>query len=241
VDRGHPWRDDALAALEAALTQGAVAVKWLPSSMNIDLRDPRCRPFFERLARAGVPLVVHCGEEKAAPGAQRDDLNNPLHLRVPLALGVPVIVAHCGSLGQAIDEDRPSKPAVPAFELFARLMDERAHEGRLFGDLAAVFQRNRSDAVWQTLLARADWHHRLVHGSDHPLPGVMPLVSLKRLVRAGLLEQAHAAPLQRLREHNPLLADLVIKRTLAQRGARLPAAVFEGRALAAIAALARPA
>jgi mannonate dehydratase len=227
----HPYRDDALPALEAALAAGAVAMKWLPSSMNIDLRDPRCRRFGERLASAGVPLVVHCGEEKAAPGAHQDSLNNPLHLRPLLALGVPVIVAHGASLGQAIDEDKPSRPLVPAFELFARLMDERAHEGRLFGDLSAVFQRNRTDEVWHALLRRTDWHGRLLHGSDHPLPGVMPLVSLRRFIRAGLLDAAHAAPLQRLREHNPLLADLVIKRTLASGGARLAAAVFEGRAL----------
>ena len=213
----HPYREDALPALEAALGDGpgggAVAVKWLPSSMNIDLRDPRCRPFGERLARAGVPLVVHCGEEKAAPGAHQDTFNNPLHLRPLLALGVPVIVAHGASLGQAIDEDKPSKPAVPAFELFARLMDDKAHEGRLFGDLSAVFQRNRTDDVWHALL------------------GVMPLVSFRRFIRAGLLAEQHAAPLQRLREHNPLLADLVIKRTLSSGGAKLPAAVFEGRAL----------
>ncbi|MEY3253987.1 MAG: hypothetical protein RL227_2960, partial [Pseudomonadota bacterium] len=227
----HPYRDDALPALEAALAAGAVAVKWLPSSMNIDLRDPRCRPFCERLARAGVPLVVHSGEEQAVPGAHREEFGNPLHVRALLAHGAPVIVAHCGSLGSAIDEDRPSKPVVPAFDLFARLMDERAHEGLLFGDLSAVFQRNRTDAVWHALLSRPAWHGRLLHGSDHPLPGVMPLVSFKRFIRAGLLDEAAAAPLQRLREHNPLLADLVIKRTLRHQGHGLSAALFEGRAL----------
>ncbi len=227
----HPYRDDALPALEAALAAGAVAVKWLPSSMNIDLRDARCRPFCERLARAGVPLVVHSGEEKAVPGAHREEFGNPLHVRALLAHGAPVIVAHCGSLGSAIDEDLPSKPVVPAFDLFARLMDERAYEGRLFGDLSAVFQRNRTDAVWHALLSRPAWHGRLLHGSDHPLPGVMPLVSFKRFIRAGLLDETAAAPLQRLREHNPLLADLVIKRTLRHQGRGLAAAVFEGRAL----------
>jgi uncharacterized protein len=223
----HPYREDALAALEAALGGGAVAVKWLPSSMNIDLRDSRCRPFCERLARAGVPLIVHCGEEKAAPGAHRDELVNPLHVRHVLAHGCTVIVAHCGSLGSALDEDRPSAPPAPAFDLFARVMEERAWEGRLFGDLSAVFQRNRTDAVWRALLERRHWHGRLLNGSDHPLPGVMPLVSFKRLARAGVLDLAHAAVLQRLREHNPLLADLVIKRTLSWQGHRLPPAVFE--------------
>lgn len=230
----HPYRDDALEALEWALAHGAVAVKWLPSSMNIDLADPRCRPFCERLARAGRPLVVHCGEELAVPGARREALVNPLHVRHALAHGVAVIVAHGASLGHALDEDRPSRPEVPAFELFARLMGEREHEGRLFGDLAAVFQRNRRPEVWRAVLERRDWHHRWVHGSDHPLPGVMPLVSLKRLARAGLLNEAAVPVLQRLREHNPLLADFVIKRSLRAGGTALPPAVFEARALDAL-------
>ena len=69
----HPYREDALTALAAALDAGAVAVKWLPSAMNINLADARCRPFYDLLAQRRVPLVVHCGEEKAAPGAGRDE------------------------------------------------------------------------------------------------------------------------------------------------------------------------
>ena len=228
----HPYRADALARLDAALAAGARAVKWLPSAMNIDLRDPRCRPFCERLARAGRPLIVHCGEEHAVPGAGRDELGNPLHVRHVLAHGVRVIVAHCGSLGHAVDEDRPSRPEVPSFDLFARLMDEPAHGQRLLGDISAVFQRNRSAEVWRTVLQRQDWHDRLLHGSDHPLPGLMPLFSLAKLERAGLLAAADVEPLTRVREHNPLLFDLLLKRRLRAGSARLGAGIFEGRALA---------
>jgi hypothetical protein len=39
----HPYAPTALQDLDAAIAGGAVAVKWLPSAMNIDLRDPRCR------------------------------------------------------------------------------------------------------------------------------------------------------------------------------------------------------
>ena len=236
----HPYRGDALARLEAALAGGAVAVKWLPSAMNIDLRDPRCRPFYERLARAGQPLIVHCGEEKAVPGAGRDDLGNPLHVRAALARGVTVVMAHCGSLGQAADEDRRSRPHVPAFDLFARLMDEPGHAGLLLGDTSAVFQRNRPASVWRTVLERQDWHGRLLHGSDHPLPGVMPLFAPSRLVQAGLLDEADAPVLLRVRDHNPLLFDLLLKRRLHAGAARLPAAVFEARALARQATTVQP-
>jgi len=227
----HPYREDALTRLDAALQAGAVAVKWLPSAMNIDPRDPRCRPFCERLSSAGVPLIVHCGEEKAVPGARRDDLVNPLLVRHLMAHGATVIVAHCASLGHALDTDVATAPKVPAFDLFARLMAEREWQGRLFGDIAALFQRNRKPRVWRSVLQRDDWHERLLHGSDHPLPGLMPLFSLPALQRAGLLAPADVAPLQGLREHNSLLFDLVLKRRLRAGTARLPAALFEARAL----------
>ena len=227
----HPYRADALARLDAALAAGAVAVKWLPSAMNIDLRDPRCRPFCERLARAGRPLIVHCGEEKAVPGAGRDELGNPLLVRHALATGATVVVAHCASLGQAADTDRRSAPLRPAFDLFARLMDEPAHAGRLLGDVSAVFQSNRTPDVWRAVLQRQDWHGRLLHGSDHPLPGVMPLFSTARLQRAGFLDAAQVDTLNQVRQHNPLLFDLLLKRQLRAGSARLPAAVFEAQAL----------
>ena len=43
----HPYRADALAALALAKEGGARAVKWLPSTMNIDPASPRCAPFYD--------------------------------------------------------------------------------------------------------------------------------------------------------------------------------------------------
>lgn len=225
----HPYRDDALERLQRALADGALAVKWLPSAMNIDLRDARLKPFYDRLARADLPLIVHCGEEQAVPGAQRDDLGNPLLLRAPLQHGVRVIAAHCASLGAAHDLDRPTRGKTPAFTLFERLMDEREWQGRLLGDVSALFQRNRGAAAWRTVLQRDDWHGRLLHGSDYPLPGIGPLYSLAALVRAGLLDASDQRPLLALRRRNPLLFDLALKRCLRAEGRGLAAAVFDTR------------
>ncbi|MCH7342740.1 amidohydrolase [Pelomonas sp. CA6] len=225
----HPLREDALARLDAALAGGAVALKWLPGSMAIDLRDARLRPFYDRLAASRLPLIVHCGEEKAVPGAGREDLGNPLLLREPLRHGVRVVAAHCASLGMALDLERPRPRPVPAFDLFARLMDEPAWRGQLLGDVSAVFQFNRRAEVWQTLLRRQDWHDRLLHGSDYPLPGVGPLYRLGGLVRAGLLAEADRPVLEAVRAHNPLLFDLLLKRRVRWRGQRLADPVFATR------------
>ena len=226
----HPYRPDALERLESALQQGALALKWLPSAMGIDLREPRLRPLYDRLAQTRLPLIVHSGEEKAVPGAGRDDLGNPLHARVPLGHGVRVVMAHCASLGQALDTEARKPRPVPAFALFARLMDDPAYRSLLLGDISAVFQSNRDPSVWHTLLQRQDWHGRLLHGSDYPLPGLMPLHRTGPWVRAGLLDSATAERVDTLRRHNPLLADFALKRSVRWRGAGLQAAVFATRA-----------
>ncbi|WP_315652608.1 amidohydrolase family protein [Roseateles aquae] len=222
----HPYRPDALERLSEAERRGAVAIKWLPSSMNIYLRDHRLRPFYDRLATLQWPLIVHCGEEHAVPGAQRQDLGNPLLLREPLAHGVRVIAAHCASLGQALDLDHARPRPRPAFELFGRLMDEADGRTRLLGDISAVFQFNRAAEVWHQLLRREDWHERLLHGSDYPLPAVRPLHQLGQLRRAGLLDERDSAALQRLRDFNPLLFDLALKRCVRSGGQRFSPRVF---------------
>lgn len=227
----HPYAADALERLATAQRQGAKAVKWLPSAMNIDLASARCKPFYGALRSTGLPLIVHCGEEKAAPGAGRDAFVNPLLVRHPLAAGVRVIVAHAASLGHAEDLDRPSRPRATSFELFARVMREQRGSPLLMADISALFQRNRSPEVWRAVLANEAWHARLINGSDYPLPGVMPLFAPRQLVAAGLLDERHLAPLARLRDHNALAFDFALKRLLRLGSIALPASVFEAAAL----------
>jgi len=225
----HPYREDAVAALEAAKAGGARAVKWLPPTMNIDLANARCKPVYDALVRLDLPILVHVGEEKAVPGAERADLANPLLLRHPLEAGVRVIAAHCASLGVGADLDIGGRGRnVPNIDLFARLMAERRYEGRLVGDISAITQANRHGVVRRILLQR-DWDGRLLNGSDYPLPGVKLLFSLDGLVKQGVLDGAHVHILKQLRETNALLFDFVLKRCLAVQGRRFPDATFETR------------
>jgi mannonate dehydratase len=232
----HPYRPDALDRLDAAAAAGARGVKWLPSSMNIDPGSARCDAFYCRLVQHKLPLTIHCGEELAAPGARQEALNNPLLLRRPLEAGVRVVAAHAASLGYAKDfeavpgsRDPAAGPSARSFHLFARLMDDKTYAGRLFADISAVFQRNRELDVAQTLLARKEWHARLLHGSDYPVPGIRLAYRLRRFVDAQMLDAAAAPALERLQRHNPLLFDWVLKRTIHHQGARLPVEIFHTR------------
>jgi len=233
----HPYRNDALAELARVKRLGARALKWLPSAQGIDPASPRCDRFYEELARLGLPLLAHAGEERAMPGDDR--LGNPLRLRRALEHGVKVIVAHCASMGASPDLDHGFEQGTLTdnFGLFERMMDQPAYEGRLFGDLSALTQSARAGAPLKRVLERAreggDWAQRLLNGSDYPLPAIMPLYSPRQLADAGYLDAAKVAPLTLIRHHNPLLFDFVLKRHLRLGGKGLAAAVFETRRILA--------
>jgi mannonate dehydratase len=107
-------------------------------------------------------------------------------------------------------------------------MDTPAYRTNLYADISAITQGNRMEVV-ATLLAREDWHPRLLNGSDYPLPGILPLISLDALAGRGLLDAGAIAPLREIREHNALLFDMVLKRSLQSNGARFSRSVFETR------------
>jgi uncharacterized protein len=225
----HPYAPDALDRIDAAMSTGTRAIKWLPSAQNIDPASARCDRFYRRLAERQLPLITHAGDERAVHG-HAEGLGNPLLLRRALDAGVRVVVAHCASLGVGRDLDRGAGgPPVENFELFTRLMDTPAYAGNLYADISAITQGNRMEVVAK-LLDRQDWHPRLLNGSDYPLPGILPLVSLDALAGRGLLDADAVAPLREIREHNALLFDMVLKRSLHHDGARFSHNVFETRA-----------
>lgn len=226
----HPYREDGVEALEAAVAGGARAVKWLPPAMGIDPASPRCDAFYAALARLDIPLISHAGEEKAVHGAGQPAWGNPLRLRRALAAGVRVVMAHCASVGDDVDLDRGENgPRVPSFDLFTRMMADPAHADHLFADISAITLRNRSLAVLRTIIEQVQWHPRLLWGTDYPLPGILPLISPAQLAAENMLVPAAVPLLEEIRLHNPILFDLVLKRLLRSRGQRLAPQIFETR------------
>lgn len=230
----HPYRSDAVAALERGAARGARVCKWLPNAMGIDPADPRCDEFYRALARLKIALLSHTGDEHAVDAAGGQDFGNPLRLRRALEHGATVIAAHCASLGEGDDLDAAEvdgvRPRVANFELFLRLMGEERWKGRLLGEISATVLRNRSPELVAELLARTELHERLVDGSDYPLPAIRAIWSAQRFADAGMLDDSEARALEEIYDFNPLLFDFALKRTLRHptSGARFPARVFEG-------------
>jgi len=223
----HPYRPDAVEALEKAVEGGCVAVKWLPNAMNIDPASNRCDAFYDAMVRLKVPLISHAGEEKAVHAEARQRLGNPLKLRRPLDRGVTVVVAHCASLGQNPDLDQGENgPFTDNFQLFKRLMGEQQWEGRLWGEVSAMTIVNRVGTPLREVLSDEGLKARLVNGSDYPLPAINVLMQTRAVENEGFITSEERAVLNEIDQHDPLLFDFVMKRCLKWKGSKLPDATF---------------
>lgn len=224
----HPYRKDAVDALQAAKANGARAIKWLPSGMGIDPASPKCDAFYRTAADLGLPIISHTGHEAAVRGGNQNH-GNPLRLRRALDHGVTVVMAHCASDGDDEDLDHGNRRVI-SIDLFARVMDTPDYQTLAYGEISAIPLVNHSWAI-KRILERSDWHHRIVNGSDYPLPAIMPLINTKQLHRMGLLDSKHLPFLQALKQNNALMFDFALKRLMSYQGKQFPAQVFETRTL----------
>ena len=210
----HPYRADALQELETWAKAGVRYVKWLPNAMGMEPANPSIDPFYFMMKKYRMILLSHTGEEQAVEAEEDQRLGNPLLLRRPLDLGVRVIMAHSASLGTCDDVDHGGGKSADCFDLFLRLMDEVKYRGLLFGELSAMTQFNRMPGPLAKLLTRQDLHPRLVNGSDYPLPAINALIRTTSLASQDFITTGERQSLNEIYDHNPLLFDFVLKRTL---------------------------
>ena len=59
----HPGRPDAMDELEKCIELGARVLKLLPNCLNVDCSAEKYRPFWERVAEAGIVFLSHTGGE----------------------------------------------------------------------------------------------------------------------------------------------------------------------------------
>ncbi|HMF49011.1 MAG TPA: amidohydrolase family protein [Candidatus Saccharimonadales bacterium] len=224
----HPYRTDALQELEKWAQAGVKYVKWLPNAMGMDPANPSIDPFYFMMKKYRMILLSHTGEEQAVEAEEDQRLGNPLLLRRPLDLGVRVIMAHSASLGTCDTVDNGLAKKESCFDLFLRLMDEPKYVGLLFGEISAITQYNRMPTPLATLLSRQDLHPRLVNGSDYPLPAINALIRTTSLASNDFITTGERQSLNEIYDHNPLLFDFVLKRTLRHPKTRqkLAASIF---------------
>lgn len=189
----HPARRDALEELEFCLAEGVRVLKLLPNCLDINCSDEQHRPFWRRMADAGMILLAHTGGESSLPVLNRA-WQDPATLRLPLECGVTVIAAH--GAGRNAFVDRHYTPGL------IRMMREHP---RLYTDNSALVSLNRFGTLRELL--EPSVQRRVLHGSDYPIP-----VTPAGPWLAGLLRWRDLRELHKIR--NPLERDLQAKRRL---------------------------
>lgn len=159
----NPNRVDAIDRLQQAKRDGAVLVKWIPSIMNIDPAAPRHIPFYRKMAELNIPLLSHTGMEKSFDNA-RDELADPLRLRLPLEHGVTVIAAHIATTGESEGQDN-----------FERILPLFRQYPNLYTDISSLTQINKLGFLAKALQVEG-LRERMIYGTDWPLQ-FFPLIS----------------------------------------------------------------
>ena len=165
----NPHRPDALERLQWARDNGALLVKWLPSVQFIDPADPALEPFYRKMVALNLPLLTHAGQERSFTHA-RDELADPVRLKLPLSLGVKLIVAHAASTGENEGQED--------IDRLIRMLDDYPN---LYTDISSMTQVNKLGYLRQAITEKR-LEGRLLYGSDFPLintvavsPWVYPL------------------------------------------------------------------
>jgi hypothetical protein len=187
----HPARPDALDELDRCLEAGAVMMKCLPNCQNIDCNNPKFKPFWNRMAEAGLPFLAHTGGEHTLEVVNAD-YADPETLRLPLECGVNVIAAHAATGSGPFDPDY-----LPS--LVAMMRDHK----NLYADSSALNVPTRSHGL-RSCLENELLASRAVHGSDYPVP-TSPFWAWLR----GLIDSDQLSDLRKIK--NPIEQDYQTK------------------------------
>ena len=208
----HPYRKDALQVLDKWHKHGVKYIKWLPNAQGIDPSDKDIIPFYKKMAANNMVLITHTGEEKAVEGEEFQRLGNPQLLHLPLQHGVTVIMAHLATLGMCDDLEKPERE-VSCFQLAVEMLEDKRYEKNLFADISTITQYNRTDKL-EAILDKQGLHHRLINGSDYPLPAINFLYKTSQLADMGFISDTEKELLNEIYSYNPILFDFVLKRTI---------------------------
>lgn len=190
----NPLRRDALERLDECIEGGAVLLKWLPSAQGMDPGSARLRPFYRRMAEAGLPLLVHSGGGENTFREIAPALKDVRLLRLPLEEGVPVVCAHSGArVLLSLDPDQ-----LPLVRAMLREFPN------FWLDNSGM--ANPSRFPYLARLARDPlFCERTLYGSDYPVPA-------QSVYYPRRLGPRRAWRLARI--SNPLDRDVAIKRAL---------------------------
>lgn len=171
----HPYRENAVACIDEVFSAGACLLKWLPLHQNINAADSRSRAVLRRCGELGLPVLAHYGEEFTLATQHRNYVHVRQFLEVLRELRrdgrmPPAIVAHV------------STPVMPwgdhsSTRLLLDALTGEFAQAPLYADISALTTLGKIPYLC-ALARRQELHHKLLFGSDWPVPPLGPMLRL---------------------------------------------------------------
>lgn len=164
----NPNRTDALDLIDFYVGRGFRGAKFLQNYWEVDTRNKKYKPYFEKLASLNLPLIVHVGSESSVPSNKKYEKLDMLYQ--PLEMGVTTICAHMalGYETKTILRALSKKTRNFNSEYFALLELLKTHKN-LYADVSALLTPVRAK-VLRHLSKETQTHDKLLYGSDFPVP-----------------------------------------------------------------------
>ena len=206
----NPKRPDALDLIDRYADAGFRGAKFLQNYWGVDTREARYRPYFDKLAERGLPLIVHVGSESSVHSYKSCESIEMLDQ--PLDAGVNVICAHMALTYEprGILKALSKNPKHFNSEYYTLIEMLKSHPN-LYADISALLTPVRAK-VLRHLSHQSDIHHKLLFGTDFPVPFSMILNSYDLPYRKRFELSREANPFDRYAKgileyfphHNPI-------------------------------------
>ena len=169
----NPLRPEALDLIDLYYEAGCRGAKFLQNYWNVDTNQEKFVPYYEKLKKYNLPLVIHIGPEFTCPSFRKCE--SPQMLRLPLEVGVKVVAAHVG-LGRFDHKilfwrNFSSREEFLNQEYFEVLAMVKKYPN-LYTDISAILALNKIRSL-PHLAKQTDIHDRLLFATDYPVPFVV--------------------------------------------------------------------
>lgn len=169
----NPNRVDALDLIDKYFELGFKGAKFLQNYWDIDITDEKYIPYFEKIKKYDLPIIIHTGSEHAIE-------SNSLYEKVEVAnmaieVGCKVVLAHFGV--NTIMEKRPTKilnnfsfeSSKYGEDYFKTIEYLEKHEN-VYADLSAMIMNFRAKVIEDLAKNQSQIHDKLIFGTDFPVP-----------------------------------------------------------------------
>lgn len=166
----NPMRDDALDRIDEYASRGFKGAKFLQNYWEVDSNDEKYIPYYEKLKKYDLPIIIHTGSEFTMPSNKEYEKVDMVIL--PAELGVKTIAAHMGLTILKTPyfwknfSSYPNNYDTSYFKLINMLKKYPT----LYADLSATIIPFRARVLKDLATNRTHIHDKLLFGTDYPVP-----------------------------------------------------------------------